>query len=121
MVWPVFQKINWAVLLRIDCHVQTYLQMLELMIPRLNELFENENEVYFQQDGAPPHFHVNVRNFLARTFSERWIGRRGNATEFPPRSPDLTPLDVGNLKKRGVRHKTTNTGGTERSDSTCHQ
>ena len=27
---------------------QTYLQMLEIIIPRLNFLFENENEAYFQ-------------------------------------------------------------------------
>ena len=53
---------------------QTYLQMLEIMIPHLNDLFEYENEVYFQQDGAPLHFHVNVRNFLNRTFNQRWIG-----------------------------------------------
>ena len=63
------------------------------MIPGLNDLFENEKEVHFQQDRAPPHFHVNVRNFLDRTFNQIWIGRRGSATEFPPRSPDLTPLD----------------------------
>ena len=67
--------------------------MLEIMIPQLNDLFENKNEVYVQQDGAPPHFHINVRNFLDHTVNQRWIGRRGSATEFPPRSPDLTPLD----------------------------
>ena len=50
---------------------QTYLQMLEIMIPRFNDFFENENEVYFQQDGAPPHLHVNVRNFLDLTFNQR--------------------------------------------------
>ena len=75
--------------------------MLEIVIPRLNNLSKNENKVYFQQDGAPPHFHVNVRNFLDRTFNQRWIGRRGCATNVPPRSPDLTPLDFylwGTLK-----------------------
>ena len=95
---------------------QTYLQMVEIMIPRLNDLFENENEVYFQQDGNPPHFHVNVRNFLDRTFNQRWIGRRGSATKFPLRSPNLTPLPLGNFKEHGVHNKTTNIGGTERSD-----
>ena len=71
------------------------------MILRLNDLFEKENEVYFQQDWAPAHFHDNVRNFLDRTFNERWMGRKGSATEFPPRSPDLIPLDFylwGTLK-----------------------
>ena len=103
---------------------QTYLQMLEIMISHLNDVFENENEVYFQQDRAPPHFHVNLRNFLDRTFNNRLIGWRERATEFPPRPPDLTPLDlylVGSFKEHGVRHKTTNTGGIERSDWTCHQ
>ena len=62
---------------------QTYLQMLEIMIPRLNDLFVNENEVYFQQDGALPHFHVNVRNFLNRTFNQRWIGRKKKCYVVP--------------------------------------
>jgi len=37
----------------------------------------------------------------------RWIGRRG-AVEFPPRSPDLTPLDFylwGTLKDVVYRRK----------------
>jgi hypothetical protein len=51
-----------------------------------------ENEVVFQQDGAPPHYVAPVRQFLNNTFPDRWIGRRG-PTEWPPRSPDLTPLD----------------------------
>ena len=74
---------------------QTYLQMLEIIISRLND-------VYFQQDGAPPHFHVNVRNFLYHIFNTRWIGWSGSAMEFPPRSSDLSPLDFylwGILKK----------------------
>ena len=45
---------------------QTYLQMLEIMIPRLNYLFENENG--FTSNKAGHHLsHVNVRNFLDRT------------------------------------------------------
>ena len=41
-----------------------------------------------------------------------------NCYGVPPRSPDLAPsrlLTLGNFKEHGVRHKTTNTGGTERS------
>lgn len=48
--------------------------------------------VIFQQDGAPLHFHRDVTTFLNNTFPERWIGR-GGPTAWPPRSPDLTPLD----------------------------
>ena len=70
------------------------------MIPLLKDLFEKEKD-YFQQDGAPPHFNVYVRNFLDRTFNQRWLGRKGSDREFPPRSPDLTTLDFyvrGTLK-----------------------
>ena len=46
----------------------------------------------FQQDGAPPHWGSHVRRFLDATFPNRWIGRDG-PTLWPPRSPDITPLD----------------------------
>ena len=46
----------------------------------------------FQQDGAPPHWGLIVRDFLNETFANRWIGRNGR-TPWPPRSPDITPLD----------------------------
>jgi hypothetical protein len=41
-----------------------------------------------------------VRAYLDENLPGQWIGRRG-AVEFPPRSPDLTPLDLhlwGTLK-----------------------
>ena len=56
--------------------------------------------LWFQQDGAPPHFAIRVRDWLNAHFPGRWIGRRG-PVEWPPRSPDLTPLDFflwGHLK-----------------------
>ncbi|KAJ4447737.1 hypothetical protein ANN_09745 [Periplaneta americana] len=43
-------------------------------------------------DGAPPHFDRRIRNHLNATFPDRWIGRSG-PVPWPPRSPDLTPLD----------------------------
>lgn len=70
----------------------SYLNMLQNdVIPalRVQEFF---NEMIWQQDGAPPHFQVDVRNFLDQTFPKRWMGRRG-AVDWPPRSPDLTPMD----------------------------
>lgn len=45
-----------------------------------------------QMDGAPAHFSFEVRNFLNTHFSNRWIGR-GSGNNWPPRSPDLTPVD----------------------------
>ena len=55
--------------------------------------------VYF---GTPPPIRVTTKRIRDKfevlerckiTHSIR-IGRRGTATEFPPRSPDLTPLDI---------------------------
>lgn len=81
------------------------------IIPALNNLVEtaitpegapifNREMIYFQQDGAPPHFALDVRNTLDAEFPDHWIGRRGSV-EWPARSPDLNPLDFflwGHLK-----------------------
>ena len=48
--------------------------------------------IWFQHDGAPAHFSYAVPEFLDRTYPNRWIGR-GGPVEWPPWSPDLTPLD----------------------------
>jgi hypothetical protein len=59
-------------------------------------------EIWFQQDGASPHYATAVRTYLDATFPGRWIGRRG-PIEWPPRSPDLAPLDFyfwGKLKSQ---------------------
>jgi hypothetical protein len=47
---------------------------------------------YFQQDGAPPHYGLGVHTYLDEQFPGRRIGRRG-PTEWPIRSPDLSPMD----------------------------
>lgn len=76
-----------------------YLNMLETFAyPILNTI----NNVIFQQDGAPPHWARVVRQSLNQTFPDRWIGRDG-PTAWPPRSPDITPLDFffwGYVKER---------------------
>ena len=66
--------------------IQRLLQVLQR-----REDFEDE-EFYFQQDGAPPHYHSDVRSFLEEVLPNKWIGRRG-FVEYPPHSPELTPLD----------------------------
>ncbi|GBN25045.1 hypothetical protein AVEN_108528-1 [Araneus ventricosus] len=48
--------------------------------------------VIFQRDGAPPHYDNIVREFLDTTFLQLWIGRDA-VMAWPPRSPDITPLD----------------------------
>jgi hypothetical protein len=41
---------------------------------------------------APAPVSRGVRNVLNNTYHDRWIGR-GGLTAWPPRSPDLNPLD----------------------------
>ncbi|EZA52969.1 hypothetical protein X777_07423 [Ooceraea biroi] len=67
-----------------------YLAFLQrdLLIPR-----HQRNNIYFMHDGAPPHFGREVRAYLDRFFGTRWIGRRPAPHLWPPRSPDLNPLD----------------------------
>ena len=49
-------------------------------------------ETWFQQDGAPPHKLREVTELLTATFGDQWMGQYG-PTRWPPRSPDLSPLD----------------------------
>lgn len=49
-------------------------------------------QMWFLQDGAPPHYNRLVRQHLDNVFGNKWIGRGGPVT-WPPRSPDLNPLD----------------------------
>ena len=48
--------------------------------------------MYLQDDGAPPHYTRYVREYLNEFSPNRWLGR-GGPVAWPPRSPDLTPLD----------------------------
>ena len=62
-----------------------------IVFPYFSENDSEENLV-FQQDGAPPHYANVVRNALNEKLAGRWFGRRGSI-EWPARSPDLSPLD----------------------------
>lgn len=71
---------------------EKYLIMLEShVIPELKRM-RKLSSTYFMQDGAPPHFATKVRNFLLNQFNGRLISRGCN-NQWPPRSPDLNPLD----------------------------
>jgi hypothetical protein len=48
--------------------------------------------MWYMHDGAPPHFNLAVRDVLNNTSHGQLIGR-GGPTAWPPRSPDLNPLD----------------------------
>lgn len=73
---------------------QNYLEFLRNQLPGLMEDLScrTRQRMWFQQDGAPPHFARVVRHHLNNFFPNRWIGRGGHIL-WPPRSPDLTPLD----------------------------
>ena len=76
--------------LRNQLQLKFYRDLLtEYVSPQLEQY---QPLVSFQQDGAPPHWGLAVRQFLNDTFPERWIGRDG-PIPWPPRSPDITPLD----------------------------
>lgn len=85
-----------------------YLDLLQTQIvPAIAAIFPGDDlpvadGVWFQQDGAPPHYGVDVRQYLSEVFPGRWIGRRGSI-EWPARSPDLTPLDFFMGSFKGLR------------------
>lgn len=82
--------------------------ILENLQNVLDELPLSEwQKVYFQQDGAPPHNSRHTRSNLHRQFGIQWIGTYG-PIPWPPRSPDLTPLDFfmwGYLKNELYKKK----------------
>ncbi len=71
-----------------------YLEMLEdLIIPSIQEVYGNGfNRACFMQCGAPTYRRLTVKNKLQEAFGHR-VMALGFDTEWPPRSPDLTPCD----------------------------
>jgi hypothetical protein len=72
----------------------TYKSFLEDNLPILlgDVNLELRRTMVFQNDGAPCHYATQVRRHLDQTYPNRWIGRRGPIA-WPPRSPDLNPID----------------------------
>lgn len=83
---------------------ESYLHFLQEVLPGLLEdvpLVVRQN-MWFMHDGCPAHFSRPTRDYLDHTFPQRWIGR-GGFIQWPPRSPDLNPMDFflwGHLKDR---------------------
>ena len=80
-----------------------YLNFIQNVLPIL--MFDagiNIAGMYFQHDGAPPHFRRTVTDFLNDNFPNMWIGR-GSPNQWPSRSPDFNPVDYylwGHLKSK---------------------
>ena len=72
-----------------------YLDTLQLWL--MPQLQEDIVDFIFQQDGAPPLYHLDVRAHLNANLPGRWIGRASHNDSpllpWPQRSPDLTPCD----------------------------
>jgi len=86
-----------------------YANVLQDELPALleNVPLQTRRQMYYQHDGAPPHFSQVVRQYLNQSFPNRWIGL-GGAQNCPPRSPHLNPLDYhvwGYLKAMVYAHK----------------
>jgi len=95
----------------LDDHMtgQNYLDSLQNELPKqLKEIpVATRIAMYFQHDGAPSHYTRHVMQHLNDTFPNRWIGRV-STINWPPRSPDLTPLDFslwGLMKSEVYRKK----------------
>ena len=71
-----------------------YRVFIEQVLPELLEdvPLHTHHQMWMQLDVAPAHFSAQVRRVLSVTYPGRWIGR-GGPVAWPPRSPDLTPLD----------------------------
>ena len=71
-----------------------YANFLQDELPALleNVSLQTRQQMYYQHDGAPPHFIQVIRQYLNHKFPNQWIDH-GHAQNWPPWSPDLNPLD----------------------------
>ena len=91
---------------------ESYATMIkDWLIPELSRL-NIKDTIWFQQDGAPAHYALSVRQLLNETFPSRWIGRGSDSfpspISWPPRSPDLSTPDNslwGIIKERVAMKK----------------
>ena len=73
----------------------------EFFLPNLRAHPSYSSHTWFQQDGATAHTARASMNLLRENFPQKLISRFGDIP-WPPRSPDLTPMDFlwGYLKER---------------------
>ena len=71
-----------------------YIIFIRDILPEMLESvpLQVRQRLWFQHDGAPAHFALDVKDYLNNVFPNRWIGRVG-PVQWPPCSPDLTPMD----------------------------
>lgn len=74
---------------------ETYLRLLRRKVQRMLDRevpLASFSGMFYMHDGAPAHNAREVRDYMSRTYGQRWIGRNG-PVPWPARSPDLTPMD----------------------------
>jgi hypothetical protein len=73
---------------------QRYGDFLKTVLPGLLQHLPPAvmQRLWFKHDGAPAHYGEDIRQCLKATHTGRWIGR-GGPISWPPRLPDLTPMD----------------------------
>ncbi|XP_048511943.1 uncharacterized protein LOC125501088 [Athalia rosae] len=69
-------------------------RLQEFVVPAIRRI-EGDTGIleWLQQDGAPPNNPNRIRDYLNQEFPDKWIGLRSPTVPWPPRSPDMTPLD----------------------------
>lgn len=87
----------------------TYLQFLQDTLPELLEdiPIQTRTTMFYQHDGAPPHRSCDVVRLLRNRYGGKIIAHRG-PVHWPPRSPDLTPMDFflwGHMKAEVYKNK----------------
>lgn len=105
-------------------------RLLNFFDNELWEIIENlplnvRQEMYFQLDGASVHNSWMVRGWLNEHFPLRWIGRNSPYEQWPPRSPDITPMDFyfwGTVKNKVYKSRPRNRQELcERIRQACHE
>jgi hypothetical protein len=88
------KRIVGPFLYRQNLNGDRYLRILENTVQDFLEdiPLQRRLTIWFQQDGAPAHKPRAIKQWLNNTFGDRWMGEHG-PVRWPPRSPDLTPLD----------------------------
>ena len=119
MVWCNWWRVNRTFVFENNLRGDAYEKFLRNELPGLLEdiPLKVRSQMYFQHDGAPPHYSRLVREYLHVSFPSRWLGRLGPVA-WPPRSPDLTLLDYyiwGHMKTL-VYEKKVDCRADERSD-----
>lgn len=101
-------------------NTEKYLGILQILRDEIRNLSAAEQEnLIFQQDGAPAHNSRRATDFLNECFPT-WIGTNG-PIRWPARSPDLTPLDFffwGYVKDMLYKKRYENVG--ELQTELCH-